>query len=78
MANQKQPFRQHLVARALRGAAAAGHPNPTVEFHSPDGSKVVVRAGGHAPAVARPLAAAVIKPVKVAPAKPPRGLRPSR
>jgi hypothetical protein len=46
MPNKVQPFRQHLVARGLRAAMAAGIPNPTVEFHSPDGGKIVVGAGG--------------------------------
>jgi hypothetical protein len=46
MANRAQPFRQHHIARALKAAAAAGAPNPTVEFHTPDGGKIVVSAGG--------------------------------
>jgi hypothetical protein len=45
MANRSQPFRHHHVVRALRAAAAAGAPNPSVEFHSADGGKIIVRAG---------------------------------
>jgi hypothetical protein len=79
MANKTQhpAFRQHLAARGLRAAIAAGASDPAVEFHQPDGSKIIVRAGAKpaAPAVQRPT---VRKPVTVAPMKPPRGIRPSR
>jgi hypothetical protein len=63
--NKTQPFRQHLAARALRAAAAAGVPNPTVEFHSADGGKIVIGGAGAKPAavVTRKPAAAVRKPV---------------
>jgi hypothetical protein len=73
MANRSQPFRQHLVARALRGAVAAGVPHPTVEFHSPDGSKVVVSAGGRA---APSAAGAVGKATKLPAGPTKRGMRP--
>jgi hypothetical protein len=42
MPNQKQPFRQHLVARGIKGALAGGAHNASVEFHTPDGGKIVV------------------------------------
>jgi len=60
--NKAQPFKQHHVTRALRAAMAAGVPNPTVEFHSPDGGKIVVGAGG------KPTASVVLKP-KVRPSR---------
>ena len=69
MANKTQKFRHHEVVRALRAGMAAGVPNPTVEFHKPDGSKVVIgaahpAAAAKAAAAARPPAvAAVVKPV---------------
>jgi len=65
MANKVQPFRQHLVARGLRAAMAAGIPNPTVEFHSPDGGKIVVGAGS------KPTVSVVLKP-KMRPSRNPR------
>jgi hypothetical protein len=74
MANKTQhpAFRQHLAARGLRAAIAAGAIDPAVEFHQPDGSKIIVRA------CAKPVAPAVLKPVKVRPPAPRRGIRPSR
>jgi hypothetical protein len=76
MANRKQPFRQHLAARGLRAALAAGVPNPSVEFHTPDGGKIVVGSAGGRPAVAAPPRPAVAS--KPRPPAPPRGIRPSR
>jgi hypothetical protein len=80
MANKTQhpAFRQHLAARGLRAAIAAGVERPTVEFHSPDGGKIVVGAGDKPAAVRKPVVAAVRRPVTAAPLKPPRGIRPSR
>jgi hypothetical protein len=77
---QHPVFRQHLAARGLRAAVAAGLQNPRVEFHDPaTGGKVVI-AGAHPTAVAvrKPAAAAVVRPVKARVPIPPRGLRPSR
>jgi hypothetical protein len=70
VANQKAPFKQFHITRALRGAAAAGHPNPTVEFHTPEGGKIVVRAGDRpaATAVRKPVTPAVVRPKVRAPA----------
>jgi hypothetical protein len=78
VANKTQPFRQFHVTRALRGAVAAGLRDPHVELH-PDG-KIVVGASGapDTPVVRKPAAAVVLKPVKVRPSAPPRGIRPSR
>jgi hypothetical protein len=77
--NTKQPLRQHLVARALRGAADAGVHDAAIEFHQPDGSRIVVRAGGgKPPAVRKPVAAAVVKPVKARPPALSRNPRPAR
>jgi hypothetical protein len=67
MANKAQPFRQHHITRALRGAVAAGVPNPTVEFHTPDGGKIVVGAGG------KPAASAAVAP-RIGKARPPAPL----
>jgi hypothetical protein len=71
MANKNQPFRQFHVTRGLRGAMAAGAPNPTVELHLPEGAKMVVSAGGNLDT------AAVPKP-KARPAAPSRPSRPAR
>jgi hypothetical protein len=75
MANQKQPFRQHLAARGLRAAISAGASDPAVEFHQPDGSKIIVKAGAKP---VTPVAVVVRTPVKARPPTPPRGIRPSR
>jgi hypothetical protein len=46
MVNKPQPFRQHHITRALRGAEAAGMRNPTVEVHLlPTGAKITVGSG---------------------------------
>jgi hypothetical protein len=42
MANRAQPFKTHHVVRALKAAAAAGVAHPSIEFHSPDGGKIVI------------------------------------
>jgi hypothetical protein len=74
MANKAQPFRQFHVTRALRGAVAAGVPNPTVEFHLPDGGKIVVGAGG-----GKPAASVVAPKIKTRPPPAPsRNPRPAR
>src|SRR5262249_47516872 len=66
MANKTQPFRSHHITRALRAAVAAGVPNPTVEFHSPDGGKIIV--GG------KPVVKAAVRAVVKAPlVRPVRG-----
>jgi hypothetical protein len=39
---------------SLRGAVAAGAPSPSVEFHLPDGGKMVVNAGGKLEAASKP------------------------
>jgi len=36
--NKAQPFRQHQITRALKAAAAAGVPDPSVQVHCPDGT----------------------------------------
>jgi hypothetical protein len=45
MANIPQPFHQHHVARALRGAVAAGVRDPTVEVRLPTGATITVGSG---------------------------------
>jgi hypothetical protein len=63
MANRNQPFRQHLAARGLRAAMDAGVPNPRVEFHAPDGSKVIIAGGVDKPAAGKPAAVAAVRSV---------------
>jgi hypothetical protein len=64
MANRPQNFKIHDVRRAIRAARAEGVPNPSVEFHSPDGGKIVVRTGAlPAAAVAKPVAKVRTRPV---------------
>jgi hypothetical protein len=53
MGNQPQPFKTHHIARALRGAAAAGMRNPTVEVRLPTGATIVIGGAGK-PDAARP------------------------
>ena len=50
MANKRQVFRQHHLARALKAAMTAGVPNPSVEVRLPTGSTLVVGSRGDAPA----------------------------
>jgi hypothetical protein len=45
MANTPQPFRQHHITRALKGAAAAGRPDATVEVRLPSGATITVGSG---------------------------------
>jgi hypothetical protein len=56
MANRQQPFKSHHITRALKAAIAAGSPDPKVEFHAPDGSRIVVGAGSKSvtPAISKP------------------------
>ena len=61
MANKTQPFLSHHVARALRGAVAAGVANPTVEVRLPTGATITVGGSGGTPA------AVISKPGKVQP-----------
>ena len=61
MANRGQPFRQHHVTRALRGAVAAGMSNPTVQVRlANDGGATIIiggdggkSAGGKSPTPAK-------------------------
>jgi hypothetical protein len=67
MANKPAHFRQFHVTRAIRGLAAAGSPNPSVEFHLPDGSRMVASAGGKldvAPKVRKARPAARARPMR--------------
>ena len=57
MVGKPAQFKHHEVVRGLKAAIAAGVPNPSVEFHAADGSKVVVGSG-------RPAAAAPAKPAR--------------
>lgn len=54
MANKAQPFLQHHVARALRGAVAAGVSNPSVEVRLPSGASITVGGGNGKPAAVIP------------------------
>jgi hypothetical protein len=60
MGNKVQKFRQHEVSRAIRGAAAAGMKNPSVEVRLPGGTSIVL--GGpieaREPAISKPARAA--------------------
>jgi hypothetical protein len=40
--NKAQPFRQHHITRALKAAAAAGVPNPSVSVRCPNGTIITV------------------------------------
>lgn len=42
MPNKPQPFRAHHIARALRGAAAAGMTHPSVEVRLPTGATIAI------------------------------------
>jgi hypothetical protein len=42
MANKTQLFRQHHVTRALRGAVAAGVPNPSCTVRLPGGATITI------------------------------------
>jgi hypothetical protein len=46
MPNKLQPFRSHHIARALRGAAAAGFTNPSIEVRLPTGATIVIAGSG--------------------------------
>jgi hypothetical protein len=48
VANKSQPFRVHHVARALKGAVAAGIKNPSVSVTLPNGTTIAIGAGGNA------------------------------
>jgi hypothetical protein len=52
MANRQQPFKTFHVARALRGAVAAGVKDPRVEVRLPTGASIIV--GGKPDAAAIP------------------------
>jgi hypothetical protein len=71
MGNQPQPFKTHHIARALRGAAAAGMRNPTVEVRLPTGATIVVGGAGKLDA-ARPSPGRVQQSVRA------RGSHPAR
>ena len=47
MANQPQLFREHLITRALRGAAKAGVTNPSCTVQLPDGVTLVIGGAGN-------------------------------
>ena len=49
MANASQPFRQHHITRALRGASAAGIKDPHVRITLPGGGELHVSGGGSVP-----------------------------
>jgi hypothetical protein len=42
MMNKAQPFRQHHVTRALRGAVAAGVSNPSCTVRLPGGATITI------------------------------------
>jgi hypothetical protein len=42
MMNKSQPFRQHHVTRALRGAQAAGLSNPSCTVRLPGGATITI------------------------------------
>ena len=69
MANKNQPFRQHHVTRALRGAVAAGLPNPSCTVRLPGGATITIDGGKSDEAAALP------KPGKVRSTSPPVGGR---
>jgi hypothetical protein len=65
--NRPQPFRQHHVTKALRGAAAAGMKNPSVEVRLlPGGASIVICDNG--PTSSTPPGAARKAPTRAQPA----------
>ena len=59
--NKVQPFRQHHISRALKGAVDAGVTNPRVEVRLPGGAQLFV-SGGEVTAPKKHTTAAVAKP----------------
>jgi len=60
MPNKFQPFRQHHVTRAVRGAVAAGMSNPRVEVHlTADGATIAVVGGKKDGGKTQPAASAI-------------------
>ena len=46
MANRDQPFKQHLITRALRAASRAGVVNPSCTVQLPSGVTLVIGSAG--------------------------------